>query len=302
MQDLIIIGGGPAGLTAALYAKRAGLNVVIFEKFAIGGQVSTTYEIENYPGFLNISGPDLIAKMEEQVTSIDVKIISEEVISIEEFNGIKKVTTKQGEYNSKTIILALGAKPKLLDVTGENEFMGKGVSYCATCDGNFFRKKDVAVVGGGNTAVEDAIFLSRICNKVYLIHRRDTFRADKKLVDSMLKIDNVEIIYDTITEEIIGENLVTGVRIKNIKTAEIKTLEVKGIFVAVGVKPNNEIAKHLVELDETGFILTKEDMSTKTKGIFAAGDGRNTPIRQIVVAASDGAIAAYSALGYIAIT
>ena len=300
VYDVVIIGGGPAGLTAALYARRAGLEVVILEKFVVGGQVVTTYEVENYPGFLNISGMDLIAKMEEQVKALDTPIIYEEVISMEAVGLIKKVITSQNTYECRTIILCLGAKPKFLEIPGELEYSGKGVSYCATCDGNFFRKKDVVVVGGGNTAVEDAIFLARLCNKVYVVHRRDTFRADKKLVDNMKQIENIEIIYDSIALEVGGGNLMSSLKIKNVLTNEETTLEAKGLFVAIGVKPYNEIAQEFVNLDDLGFIQTDVNMATKTEGLFAAGDGRQTPIRQIVVSASDGAIAAYSASGYIA--
>ena len=300
VYDVVIIGGGPAGLTAALYARRAGLEVVILEKFVVGGQVVTTYEVENYPGFLNISGMDLIAKMEEQVKALDTPIIYEEVISMEAVGLIKKVITSQNTYECRTIILCLGAKPKFLEIPGELEYSGKGVSYCATCDGNFFRKKDVVVVGGGNTAVEDAIFLARLCNKVYVVHRRDTFRADKKLVDNMKQIENIEIIYESIALEVGGGNLMSSLKIKNVLTNEETTLEAKGLFVAIGVKPYNEIAQEFVNLDDLGFIQTDVNMATKTEGLFAAGDGRQTPIRQIVVSASDGAIAAYSASGYIA--
>jgi thioredoxin reductase (NADPH) len=230
IYDIVIVGAGPAGLTSALYAKRSGLEILVTEKFTVGGQVVTTYEVENYPGFLNISGMDLISKMEEQVKALGVNILHEEVVEIKSNNEIKTVITKTNQYQCKTVILTMGANPKLLEVPGEQQYMGKGVSYCATCDGNFFRNKEVVVVGGGNTAVEDAIFLSRICSKVFLVHRRDTFRAEKNLVDNMLKIENIEILYDTVTEEIVGENLMSGVKVKNIKTNEQMTMVLSQIM------------------------------------------------------------------------
>jgi thioredoxin reductase (NADPH) len=297
--DVVIIGSGPAGLTAALYAERSGLKVIVLEKFMVGGQVATTYEVENYPGFINISGPDLMNKMEEQIKNLNVPIIMEEVTKIEVEAEIKKVITVKCEYECSAIILATGANPKLLGCIGENEFRGKGVSYCATCDGGFFRKKDVIVVGGGNTAVEDAIFLARLCNKVYIAHRRDQFRANKNLIDNMIKIDNIEILYDTVVDEVYGGNIVSGVVTRNLKTDEIKKIELHGMFIAVGIKPNNELVEGMLEMDELGFVITKANMSTDKKGLFVAGDGRVTPLKQIVIAASDGAIAAYSASLYI---
>lgn len=300
IYDVIIIGGGPAGLTAALYSDRAGLKTLILEKYLVGGQVITTYEIENYPGYLNISGPDLIDKMEEQIKHLNIPLKIEEVKDIDIDSKIKKVVTTENTYECKTIILATGANPKMLGTKGENEFRGKGVSYCATCDGGFFRKKIVVVVGGGNTAVEDAIFLSRMCEKVYVVHRRDQFRAGRKLVNKMLEIDNIEIVYDTIVEEIYGDNLVKGVKIKNTKNGETESIETNGVFIAVGIKANNQLIEGKLETDEFGFAKTNENLSTAKEGVFIAGDSRVSALKQIVIAAAEGAIASYSASLYIA--
>lgn len=300
IYDVIIIGGGPAGLTASLYAGRAGLSNIILEKMYVGGQVSTTYEVDNYPGFIEISGSELAMKMDEHAKRHGSKTITDDVTEIDIDNKIFKVKSQNNIYESKTIIITTGAKPKKLEIKNEIELSGKGVSYCATCDGAFFRNKDVAVIGSGNTAVEDAIFLSRFCSKIYLIVRGDKLKAEKSLIDNLKNHKNIEIIYNHITKEILGDTIVEGLVIEDNKNNELKTLPLKGIFVAVGVVPNSNILEGKVKTNNLGYIITDAFMMTSINGIFAAGDARDTPLRQVVTAASDGAIAAYAASVFIA--
>ncbi len=289
MFDLIIIGAGPAGLTSAIYACRAGLSVKVFEELTPGGQAAVTPEIENYPGMKKISGSDFAMSLFEQAAELGAEIEFEKAQKIENAESGKKITTESGEYFSKAVIIANGAKRRLLEIPGEDEFSGRGVSYCATCDGAFFKDKEVAVIGGGNTALEDALYLANICKKVYLVHRRDEFRAVKNLVDRVLTNEKIEILYSHIPVQIKGENKVSSVVLQN--QGEDVKVNVDGVFVAIGLKPDNERFENIVEL-ENGYIKAGEDCKTSQIGIFAAGDTRTKSLRQIVTATSDGAVAA----------
>lgn len=300
LYDIMIIGGGPAGLTASLYAGRAGHTTALFEKMFVGGQAVTTYEIENYPGVPAVSGPELVQKMEQQTKLFGVETIHEEVISLSLEGKVKTVTTTNGQYQGKTVILTTGARPKILDVPGEQEFWGRGVSVCATCDGAFYKGKVAAVVGGGNTAIENAIFLSKFCKEVYLIHRRDALRGEKSLVSRLESLPNVSFIWDTVVEKILGDKVVTGVGLRQVKTEETSILPVDGVFVSIGVQPNSGLAQDVLETDDYGYLVTDENMRTRIAGVYAAGDARRTPLRQIITAAADGAVAAYSASIYLA--
>lgn len=302
MYDCFIIGGGPAGLSANIYAVRAGLKTAIIEKMFHGGQIVNTSEIENYPGFPMLNGVEMGMKLHEHSKSIGGEWLSGDIISIEENDGIKTIKTSKGEFQSKTVIIATGAKPKTLGVSGEETYRGKGVSYCGTCDGNFYRNKKVAVIGGGNTALEDAIFLSRICEEVYLIHRRDTFRGDKVLSEKVIATDNIKFIKDTIPIEIIStENkLVDKIKLENVQDKTVSELDVNGVFVAIGTTPQSEFLGDFVAKNSSGYVITERNMQTDVKGVFAAGDVRDTLLKQVVTAVSDGALAAYSASLYIA--
>lgn len=296
MYDLIIIGSGPAGLGAAVYGKRAGLNLLVIEKNPMsGGQVLNTYEVDNYLGLPGMNGFDMGVRFREHAEKMGAEFKETEVTGIEDKESFKLVHTLDGDFEAKTLILAMGARHAHLNVPGEEELTGMGVSYCATCDGAFFRNKTVAVVGGGDVAVEDAIFLSRICEKVYLIHRRDSLRAAKVLQDSLLEQPNVEILWDSAVTAINGEDMVTGLTVKQVKTGEEKELPVNGIFIAVGIHPDTEICRDLVACEESGYILAGEDTHTDIPGIFAAGDIRKKPLRQIITAVADGANAASAA-------
>ncbi|MDF2473383.1 MAG: trxB [Anaerocolumna sp.] len=289
--DLIIIGSGPAGLAAAIYAGRAELDTIIIEKSPIsGGQIINTYEVDNYPGIPGISGFDLGTKFREHCDRLEMEFITGEVIKFEVKDGIKVVTLDDEKvYRSKAVIIATGSNPRKLNVVGEEKLSGMGVSYCATCDGAFFKNRTTAVVGGGDVAVEDAIFLARLCKKVYVIHRRDEFRAAKSLTTKLTAMENVEIIWDTKVEEIIGDTQVEQLRIKNLKTKEEKILDVDGTFIAIGYNPSSEVYKDVVEVDLGGFIVAGENCETNIPGVFAAGDIRTKDLRQIITAASDGA-------------
>jgi thioredoxin reductase (NADPH) len=300
MYDLIIIGAGPAGLTAGLYAARAQLNTLLFERLAPGGQVLNTDWVENYPGFPDgISGFDLADKMKTQAERFGLRIQNEEVIGLELSLEKKTVITHNGEMETKALILASGATPKQLGIEGERPFVGKGVSYCATCDGPFYRDQDVAVIGGGDTAAEEAIFLTRFASRIYLCHRRDRLRAIKLLQDRIVAEEKIEIVWDTIPLKILGENGVDGIELKNVKTGNIFRKEVHGVFVFVGTLPNTEVVKGKVELDENEFIKTNNEMETSVPGVFAAGDIRSKPFRQIATAVGEGAAATYSVERYL---
>lgn len=290
--DVVIIGSGPAGLTAAIYASRAELLGIVIEKNGMsGGQIVNTYEVDNYPGIPGINGFDLANRFREHCDRLGMEFAEGEVekITIGD-KGLKTVHLSDGkEYRAKTVIIAGGVESRKLRVPGEEELSGMGVSYCATCDGAFFKGRNVAVVGGGDVAVEDAIFLARLATKVYVIHRRDEFRASKSLVRRLMEIENAEVIWDSVVERIEGSTQVTGLRIANKKTGERRELALDGVFIAVGNTPLSQKYKGVVELDENGYIIAGEDCRTSAAGIFAAGDIRTKPLKQIVTAAADGA-------------
>ena len=294
--DVAIIGGGPAGLAAAVYAARGGMKTVIFEKALVGGQITTTADVENYPGFEdNMSGFDIADKMRMQAEKFGTEIKQENIKSIKLDHINKLVETDSNKYNVKSVILATGANPRKLGVQGEAKYTGRGVSYCATCDGALYRDKTVAIVGGGDSAVEEAIFLTKFAKKVYIIHRRDELRAVKLIRQRAFENDKIEIIWDSIIKEVKGGDFIEKVELYNKKTKEISELELDGIFIYVGIIPNNELVKSVVDLDEQGFILTNETMGTKIPGLYAAGDVVHKVLRQVVTAVSDGATAAFSA-------
>ena len=296
IYDLVILGAGPAGISAAIYATRSKLNTLWLEKkFVQGGQIVDTYEVDNYPGLPGITGLDLGEAMVKHAEKLGIKPKREPVLSIEEEGGLKVIRTKKNRYMAKAVILACGAAHRQLGIPGEEELSGMGVSYCATCDGAFFQDGTVAVVGGGNVAVEDAILLSRTCKKVYLVHRRDELRADKVLQDKLFKCANVEMVWDSVPTVIEGTDKVEDIKVHNVKTDEEKTIAVDGVFISVGILPNTEKFKGLVDLDESGYIIAGEDGVTSTPGIFAAGDIRTKNLRQVVTAVADGANAVISA-------
>ena len=301
MYDLIIIGSGPAGLSAAVYGKRAGLNLlVIEEKPMSGGQVLNTYEVDNYLGMPGINGFDMGMKFKEHADAAGVEYKTASVSAIRDEEHAKIVETADGtNYEARTLILATGAEHAALGVPGEETYRGKGVSYCATCDGAFFRGKDVAVVGGGDVAVEDAIYLARMCKKVYLIHRRDSLRAAKGLQDKLMACENVEILWSRTVQDIYGSGLVEGVKLSHVSEQTQEELSVAGIFIAVGMHPNTEAFQNVVPCDEQGYVIAGEDCATKTLGIFAAGDLRTKQVRQIVTAVADGACAVASVERYL---
>ncbi len=301
--DLVIIGAGPAGLTAGIYAARARMNVLLLEKSVPGGQVLITDWIENYPGFPEgISGYDLVEKMKLQAEQMELKIETAEVYSLNlsnnGSNGIKEVVLKDRTIKTRSLIIASGASPRKLGI-GEKNFMGKGVSFCATCDGPFFRDKVVVAVGGGDTAVQEALFLTKFVKKVYLVHRRDELRAAKILQERAFKNERIEMVWDTVATGIEGLFNVEGVKVKNVKTNEEKTLKADGCFIWVGILPNAEFLSDDIETDEYGFIKTDQNMQTSVPGVFAAGDIRDTTLRQIATAVGDAAMAAVRAEYYI---
>jgi len=289
--DVIIIGSGPAGLAAAIYAKRAELSLIVIEKAGMsGGQIINTYEVDNYPGIPGISGFELSTKFREHCDRLDTTFISGEVISFQIEGDLKIVTLDNGtKYESKTVIIATGAEPRHLNVEGEEKLSGMGVSYCATCDGAFFKNKVVAVVGGGDVAVEDAIFLARLCKKVYVIHRRDEFRAAKSLSTRLLSLENVTVLWDSAVEKIIGEEVVESIVVKSLKTEESNAYDLSGVFIAVGNLPKSKEYMNVVAIDQGGYLIAGENCETNIPGVFAAGDVRTKDLRQVVTAASDGA-------------
>ena len=299
MYDLLIIGSGPAGLGAAIYGERAGLNLAVIDRSPIsGGQVLTTYEVDNYLGLPQISGSDISERFREHADKLGVSFLTADVESIEDLGEKKIVHTDEGDYETKAVILATGATHAMLGVEGEMKLAGMGVSYCATCDGAFFRGRTVAVVGGGDVAVEDAIFLAGICKKVYLIHRRDSLRAADSLQKRLMSLPNVEIMWNSEVSKIQGEDMVESLLVYQNQTKEEQVLEVDGVFVAVGVIPNTEKFKGLVNMDEKGYILADESCVTSVPGIFAAGDIRKKALRQIITAVADGANAVNSVQSY----
>lgn len=302
IYDLIIAGSGPAGLTAAIYAKRAGLSFVVLEKENMsGGQVLNTYEVDNYPGFPGIGGFELGMKMREHADRLGVSFINIEArhIELEEEGRIKSIYTDSEIYRARSVIFAMGARHRLLGVPGEKELAGMGVSYCATCDGAFFKGRTVAVIGGGDAAAEDAIYLAKGCERVYVIHRRDTMRAAAILQEQLKNCENVTFLWDTEITRIVGDEHVEGVWLKHAKTGEERMLDLDGVFIAVGMIPQTEIVSKLLQTDETGYIVAREDTATNREGIFAAGDIRTKALRQIITAAADGANAVIAAQKYL---
>ncbi len=299
IYDLIILGAGPGGLSSAIYAQRAMLDFVILEKWLPGGEIANTFEVENYLGLNKLSGMELADKMVKHVEDLGVKITIDPVVSVDFSQKIKKVVAENNTYYAKTIIIATGASARKLGVKGENRLNGLGVSYCATCDGFLYKNKITAVVGGGDVAVEDAIYLSRVCEKVYLIHRRDNLRAVKALQDRLFKIKNVEIIWDSTVEEVSGENFVERITVKNKKTLEYTNIDVNGLFVAVGNSPNIEYLNNQVEQVDGFWIKTNSRLETNIEGVFAVGDVRDTYLRQVVSSVSDGALAVNSLAKYL---
>lgn len=300
MFDVIIVGSGPAGLSAAVYARRAGLSALVLEKNAMsGGQVLTTYEVDNYLGLPGIGGMELGTKFHEHAAGLGAEFTTGIVRAIEKTEaGFKIITTKK-EWEAESVILAPGASHAMLNVPGEERLTGRGVSYCATCDGAFFRGKTVAVAGGGDVAVEDAIFLSRFVEKVILIHRRDTLRAAKSLQEQLFVLPNVEILWDSVVTEIQGESRVEKITVRHLKQDSTEKISVDGIFIAVGIHPDTAFVEGLVPMDEQGYLIAGEDGVTQTPGIFAAGDARTKKLRQIITAVADGANAAISVQEYL---
>lgn len=300
MYDVIIIGSGPAGLAAAIYAKRAALETLVLEKTPIsGGQIINTYEVDNYPGLPGISGMELGQKMRGHVDAQHAEVKTATVKEIIDHGDYKLVCTSDGDFETRTVVLAMGASHRQLGVPGENELCGMGVSYCATCDGAFFKGRDVAVVGGGDVALEDALFLARGCNKVYLIHRRDAFRGAKVLQKQVEEKENIVCVMDSVVDEIVGEDLVEKVCISNKKTQQSSELSVQGIFIAVGISPNTKDIQGLPKQDDAGYIIATEDGVTDIPGIFVAGDCRTKQLRQVITATADGANAITSVEHYL---
>ena len=300
IYDTAILGAGPAGISAAIYAARAKLNALWLDKqFEQGGQVLNTYEVDNYPGMPGISGMDLGEAMAGHAAKLGIEPFRENVLSVEDAGTEKIIRTKKHEYRARTVILACGASHRKLNIPGEEELSGMGVSYCATCDGAFFKNKTAVVVGGGNMAVEDAIFLSRICRKVYLVHRREELRAERILQESLFACENVEIRWNSVAVEIQGTECVTGFKIRDVRNATESVIATDGVFIAVGILPNTDKFRNLVKLDEAGYIVAGEEGITETPGIFAAGDIRTKMLRQVVTAVADGANAVASVQNYL---
>ena len=298
--DTVILGGGPAGFSAGLYAARGELSTAIVDVNMLGGQPSNYLELENYPGFVCIGGYELMEKFEEHADKFGInKFPMQEIFSVDLISNPKVIKTKEYEFNAKTVIIATGAKPMKLGVKGEKEFVGRGVSYCAVCDGAFYKDKVVAVVGGGNAAVEEAIYLTRFASKVYLIHRRDELRADKIVQCRAFENPKLEFVFDSVVKEIVGEDCVKSLVLENVKSKELTNLFVDGVFPYIGISPNVDNFSGQITQDSKGFILTDNTMKTSIDGVFAVGDVRVTPLRQVITAAADGAISAVYASRYI---
>ena len=296
--DLVIVGAGTAGLTAAIYALRAGKKVIVLEALTYGGQIINSPDVENYPGMAHVSGFDFATALYEQAVGLGAELRFERAIAIEDTGSEKLVRTEQAEYRCKAVILATGAKNRPLGLEREKELTGAGVSYCATCDGAFYRGKTVAVNGGGNTALEDAAYLAEICDTVYLIHRRDEFRGDEKDVEKLRQKENVHFVLNATITALLGEDRITGIVVTDKNTGEKRTIEVDGLFVAIGQMPDNAAFAEWVELDAGGYISAGEDCFTKTPGIYTAGDCRTKQVRQLTTAAADGAVAALAACAH----
>lgn len=300
IYDLIILGAGPAGISAAIYAARAGLHTMWLDKqFAPGGQIINTYEVDNYPGMPGMNGMELGEAMAAHAEKMGISPVRENVLSAEDNGAEKIVRTKKHEYRGRTLLLACGASHRKLNIPGEEELSGMGVSYCATCDGAFFKDRITAVIGGGNTAVEDAIFLSRVCRKVYVVHRREELRADRILCDRLAECENVEMVWDSTPVRIEGTDQVSGLLVRSTKSSEERLITADGVFIAVGILPNTDKFANFVQLDENGYIVAGEEGRTNIPGVFAAGDIRTKSLRQVVTAVSDGANAVASVQEYL---
>lgn len=299
MYDILIIGAGPAGLSAAIYGTRAGKSVLLLEEKIYGGQIIATPEVENYPGIKSISGYEFAENLYQQAISLGAELKYEKAVEIKNGGEEKTVVTNRGEYKCRSVILATGAKNRHLGLEKEEKFTGAGISYCATCDGAFFRGKEVAVVGGGNTALEDAGFLSNYCSAVYVIHRRNSFRGEERLAKRLEEKENVKYILDSQVVGLHGKERLESVAVKNVKTGEEKVLPLSGLFIAIGQEPDNGSFANLVELDKGGYIRAAEDCLTDAEGIFTAGDCRTKTVRQLATAAADGAVAALAACDYL---
>ncbi|MBQ9484141.1 MAG: FAD-dependent oxidoreductase [Ruminiclostridium sp.] len=298
MYDIIIIGAGPAGLTAAIYARRASKSVLVLEALSYGGQIINTPDIENYPAVPHVSGFDFATKVYQQAEALGAEFVFEKAVGIKDNGSTKTVVTADNEYESRAVIIATGSENRRLGLPNEEELVGRDVSYCATCDGAFYRGKTVAVVGGGNTALEDALYLSDIAGTVYLIHRRDAFRGDETTVASLKQRDNVRFVFNSTVTKLNAEKRLTSIEVTD-KSGDVSTLEVNGLFVAVGRIPENQNFAALIKLDEAGYVAAGEDCVTNVPGIFAAGDNRTKTVRQLVTAAADGAVAATEAVRYV---
>ena len=299
MYDIIVVGGGPAGLTAALYALRAGKSVLVIEKSTFGGQITWSPKVENYPAIPSVSGTELGDRLMAQAEAQGAEFELDEVISAELDGNVKRVKTDfGGEFEAKALIIAVGAKPRMLGLEREEELVGNGVCFCAVCDGAFYKNRPVAVSGGGNSALQDAVLLSDTCSKVYLIHRRATFRGEAKLVETLRSKDNVEFVLESSVTALHGENELSGITVTN-KDGVSRDISVDGLFVAVGHAPDNGVFAQLMELDEAGYAASDESCLTKTRGVFVAGDCRRKAVRQLTTAAADGSAAALAACSYI---
>lgn len=299
MYDVLIVGAGTAGMTAGIYVQRAGKKALVLDEKGYGGQIVNTATVENYPGFVNISGTEFTERIHEQAVELGVDFKVEKVKNAKKKGEVFVVSTGDSQYEVKSVIIATGVKNRELGIPGEEKFKGSGVSFCATCDGNFFKGRDIAIIGGGNTALEDAEVMSGIANKVYLVHRRDEFRGDKLTVKRLSVKDNVEFVLNSKPVEITGGFAVDGLKVENTEDGSPKTLKVDGIFVAVGQTPDNKAFEGLVKLDSAGYVDAGEDCVTSAEGIFVAGDCRTKKVRQLTTAASDGSVAAAGAVEYI---
>lgn len=298
MYDVIIIGGGPAGLTAAIYLRRAQKTVLVLEAKVCGGQIVNTPDIENYPVEAHISGYDFASRLTNQAKELGAETVLQRAVDIKVDGGKKIVSTPQGEYTARAVIIATGSAARKLGLSNEDALIGRGISYCATCDGNFFRKKNVAVVGGGNTALDDALYLTDIADTVYLIHRNDSFRADASTVQRLKKHENVHFVYNSTVTALNADKRLKSIEVTD-KSGTVTTLEISGLFVAIGRTPENGNFAAAIELDEAGYAVSGEDCRTKTPGVFVAGDNRKKDVRQLITAASDGAVAATGAIKYL---
>ena len=301
IYDMVIIGGGPGGYTAALYAARAGLRVIVLEKLSAGGQMALSHQIDNYPGFEEgIDGFSLAEKMQTQAERFGAESELAEVLSLKLDGPVKEIETDEGTFYGRTVVIATGASPRDLGVPGENELVGRGVNYCAACDGMFYRGKTVAVVGGGNSAAADALMLSRVAKKVILIHRRDTLRATKVYHEPLMQAENVEFRWNSAVEELLRDKRLTGVRVKNLISGEEENIECDGLFVSIGRSPASGLVRGMLELDDAGYIVAGESTETSVPGVYAVGDVRTKVLRQVVTAVADGAMAVHHAEAYLA--